>query len=523
MSVDRRQFLQILAAAAGAGVLSGIPLMARAQASGGVLNVVVQPEPPGIMIGIYQNVPSQMVGGNIFEGLLRFDADLKPHPLLAESWEEAPDGMFYSFKLKENVLWHDGKPFTSEDVVFSLDKMLRETHPRVRNFLTAVESITADGPHKVDFRMKHPFAPFIQSFEVGSMPMLPKHLYEGTDYNTNPVNNAPIGTGPLKFAEWQRGSYLKLVANESYHEEGVPSIDAVYFHVIPDGASRATAYETGKVDVLPGGAVEYFDVQRLAELPNSELTTKGWEFQGSQCFLWLNNGSNWIKDKRVRQAIMYALDRESMRDIAFFGYAKVAPSPWNSSTRFYSEDIKQYPRDVEKAKALLSEAGYDGSPIRLLPLPYGETWQRLAEIARENLIEAGIQVELTATDVAGWNQRLGEKDYDIAFSYMSQYGDPALGVARLYTTSNIIEGSPWNNVSAFSNTDLDALFDAGAVEIDPEKRAKIYHDAQALIAEEVPLAWLFEMIWPTIYRANIKNLISSAVGLNDSLGRARIE
>ena len=106
---------------------------------------------------------------------------------------------------------------------------------------------------------------------------------------------------------------------------------------------------------------------------------------------------------------------------------------------------------------------------------------------------------------------------------MSQYGDPALGVARLYTTSNIIEGSPWNNVSAFSNTDLDALFDAGAVEINPEKRAKIYHDAQALIAEEVPLAWLFEMIWPTIYRSNIKNLISSAVGLNDSLGRARIE
>lgn len=523
MSFDRRQFLKVSAAAAGAGVLSGIPLMAQAQAKGGVLNVVVQPEPPGIMIGIYQNVPSQMVGGNIFEGLLRFDAELNPHPLLAESWEEAPDGMFYSFKLKENVLWHDGKPFTSEDVVFSVDTMLRETHPRVRNFLNAVESITADGPYKVDFKMKHPFAPFIQSFEVGSMPMLPKHLYEGTDYNTNPVNTAPIGTGPLKFDEWQRGSYLKLVASENYHEEGVPTIDAVYFHVIPDGASRATAYETGKVDVLPGGSVEYFDVQRLAELPNSALTTKGWEFQGSQCFLWLNNGSKWIEDKRVRQALMYALNREAMRDIAFFGYANVAPSPWNSSTKFYSADIKQYPRDVEKAKALLAEAGYDGSPIRLLPLPYGETWQRLAEIARENLLEAGIQVDLTATDVAGWNQRLGEKDYDIAFSYMSQYGDPALGVARLYTTSNIIEGSPWNNVSAFSNADLDALFDAGAAEINPEKRAKIYHDAQALIAEEVPLAWLFEMIWPTIYRSNIKNLISSGVGLNDSLGRAIIE
>lgn len=521
--MDRRSFIKLAATASGTAILSGIPLMAAAQAKGGVLNVVVQPEPPGIMIGIFQNVPSQMVGGNIFEGLLRFDADLKPHPLLAESWESAADGMSHSFKLKENVLWHDGKPFTSEDVVFSIDKMLRETHPRVRNFLTAVESITADGPHKVDFKMKHPFAPFIQSFEVGSMPMLPKHLYEGTDYATNAVNSAPIGTGPLKFAEWQKGAFLKLVANEQYHETGLPSVEAVYFHVIPDGASRATAYETGKVDVLPGGSVEYFDIERLSQLPNTEITTKGWEFQGSQCFLWLNNTSKWVSDKRVRQALMYALDREAMRDIAFFGYAKVAPSPWNSSTKYYTEDIKQYPRDVAKAKELLKDAGYDGSAIRLLPLPYGETWQRLAEIARENLSEAGINVEFTATDVAGWNQRLGDKDYDIAFSYMSQYGDPALGVARLYTTSNIIKGSPWNNVSAFSNADLDALFDAGAREVDEEKRAKIYHDAQALIAEEVPLAWLFEMIWPTIHRANIKNLISSAVGLNDSLGRARIE
>lgn len=523
MTLDRRKFLKLSTAVAGTGMLSGIPLMAAAQAKGGVLNVVVQPEPPGIMIGIYQNVPSQMVGGNIFEGLLRFDADLNPHPLLAESWESAADGMAYSFKLKENVLWHDGKPFTSDDVVFSVDVMLRETHPRVRNFLTAVESITADGPFKVDFKMKHPFAPFIQSFEVGSMPMLPKHLYEGTDYASNPVNTAPIGTGPLKFAEWSRGTHLKLVANTQYHEVDLPTIEAVYFHVIPDGSSRATAYETGRVDVLPGGSVEYFDVQRLAELPNSEVTTKGWEFQGSHSFLWLNNASKWVSDKRVRQAIMFALDREAMRDIAFFGYAKVAASPWNSSTKYYTENIKQYPRDVDQAKALLAEAGYDGSPIRLLPLPYGETWQRLAEIARENLAEAGITVELTATDVAGWNQRLGEKDYDIAFTYMSQYGDPALGVARLYTTSNIIQGSPWNNVSGFSNPALDALFDAGAVEIDPVKREKIYHDAQALIAEEVPLAWMFEMIWPTIHRSNIKNLISSAVGLNDSLGRVIIE
>ena len=520
--MDRRNFL-FLSAAAGGFALSGIPLVAHAATKGGVLNVVVQPEPPGIMIGIFQNVPSQMVGGNIFEGLLRYDADLKPHPLLATSWDISPDGLTYTFKLKQGVTWHDGKPFTSDDVVFCVDKMLRETHPRVRGLLKAVKSITAPDSHTVRFDMNHPFAPFIQAFEVGSMPMLPKHIYEGKDYATNPVNRAPIGTGPLKFEEWIKGSHIKLVANKAYHESGLPSIDAVYFHVIPDGAARAAAYETGKIDVLPGGSVEYFDVKRLASLPGSEITTKGWEFQGSQCFLWLNNRSKFVSNAKFRQALMYALDRTAMRDIAFFGYATIAPSPFNSSTKYFSKDIKQYSRDVKKAKALLAEAGYDGSPIRLLPLPYGETWQRLAEIARQNLAEAGINVELTATDAAGWNDRLGRWDYDIAFSYMSQYGDPALGVSRLYTTANIIKGSPWNNVSGYSNPALDKLFDDGAAEIDPAKRAAIYLEAQKLITEEIPLAYLFEMIWPTIHRSKIKNLISSAVGLNDSLGRARIE
>jgi len=166
------------------------------------------------------------------------------------------------------------------------------------------------------------------------MPMIPKHIYEGGDFVNNPAHNTPIGTGPLKFNEWVRGSYIHLVANENYHEEGIPSIEGVYFHVIPDAASRAAAFETGKIDVLPAGSVEYFDVKRLSELPGAAITEKGWEFIGSQSFLWLNNREKPIDDVRFRQAIMYALDREAMRDIAFFGYARVAASPLNSSTRF---------------------------------------------------------------------------------------------------------------------------------------------------------------------------------------------
>ena len=236
------------------------------------------------------------------------------------------------------------------------------------------------------------------------MPMVPRHIYEGTDYLNNPANNTPIGTGPYKFKEWRRGSYIQLVRNEQYHEAGLPSVDTLYFHVIPDAASRAAAFESGKLDVLPGGTVEYFDIARLKALPNVETTTKGWEFFGPHSFMWLNNRHPVLADVRVRRAIMYALDREAMRNVAWYGFGKVATGPFNSSVRYYTDQVTRYPRDVARAKQLLKEAGYKGQTLRLLPLPYGETWQRYAEIARQNPAEVGIKLEMTATDVAGWSE-----------------------------------------------------------------------------------------------------------------------
>ena len=190
--------------------------------------------------------------------------------------------------------------------------------------------------------------------------------------------------------------------------------------------------------------------------------------------------------------------------------------------KYYSDDVAKYPRDLAKAKKLLEEAGYQGETLRLLPLPYGESWQRQAEIVRQNLIQAGIKVELTATDVAGWNQRLNEWDYDMAFTYVYQYGDPALGVARNYTTANIAKGSPFNNVEGYSNPKVDELFEAGAREIDPAKRKALYDEVQKLLLQEVPVAWLHEINFPTLYRTKVSNLISSGIGLNDSLGYAKL-
>ncbi|MDS1137849.1 ABC transporter substrate-binding protein [Nitratireductor indicus] len=491
--------------------------------TGGRANVVIQPEPPSLMMGLVQNGPTQMVAGQIYEGLLRYDQKLQPMPQLAKSWDVSEDGLTYTFHLHDNVKWHDGKPFTSADVVFSADVFLRETHARLRTSLEHVESITAPDDTTVIFKLKEPFGPFLGIFEAGTMPMVPKHIYEGTEYKSNPANNTPIGTGPFKFKEWVKGSHILLTKNEDYYEEGKPYLDEIYWHIIPDAASRAVAYETGVVDILPGGSIENFDVQRVSEMENTCITDKGWEYFGPLSWMWLNNREGPTADKRFRQAVMYAMDRNFARDALWNGLGKVAKGPVSSSTRFFSDDVTNYDYDPEKAKALLAEMGYKGETVRLLPLPYGETWQRWAEAVKQNLDEVGINVELVSTDVAGWNQKLAEWDYDIAFTYLYQYGDPALGVARTYLSTNIAKGSQWNNVEGYDNKEVDALFDKAAVAVTAEERQKLYTEVQQKLVDDVPVAWLLELGFPTIYRCNVKDLVTTAIGVNDGFKNAYIE
>jgi peptide/nickel transport system substrate-binding protein len=500
---------------AASGAITMPAVQAAEPKSGGRMDVVIQPEPPGLMLGIIQNGPTQMVAGNIYESLLRYDHDLQPMPSLAKSWESSDDGMVHTFHLKENVTWHDGEPFTAHDVVFSADVFLRETHPRLRVSLEHVESIEAVDDHTVRFTLKDTFGPFMGIFEVGTMPMVPKHIYEGTDFKTNPANNTPIGTGPFKFEEWDKGSYIHLVKNEDYHVAGQPYLDEIYWHVIPDAASRAVAYETGKIDVLPPNSVENFDIPRLAEMEGSCMTTKGREYFAPHAFMWLNNRNAPLDDKRFRQAVMYAIDHDFAKAAIWNGLGKVATGPVSSRTRFHTDNVPKDPRDIDKAKALLDEMGYDGEPVRLLPLPYGETWQRWAEAVRQNLRDAGINVEMVATDVGGWNQKLSDWDYDMAFTYLYQYGDPALGVARTYISSNIAKGSPWNNVEGYRNPEVDKLFARAATAHPAEKRAELYEDVQQILVEDVPVAWLLEIEFPTLYKCDVKNLVNTSVGVNN--------
>ena len=501
--------------------LLALPAAAQDQpVAGGTLNMIVQPEPPMLMLGLNQQGPVQFVGGQIYQSLLTYGTDLSPQPSLAKSWEVSADGLTYTFKLQDGVKWHDGQPFTAEDVVFTGSTFLTEAHPRWRLIHdTYVDSITAPDPATVVFKLKKPFSAFLSSFELSSFPVVPKHIYAGTDFRTNPANQTPIGTGPFKFQEWKRGSYIHLVKNPDYWIKGQPYLDDLYFRVIPDAASRAVAFEQGTVDVLRGGDVEGFEVARLAELPGVQSTTSGWDYYSPLAFMAMNLRKPPFDNKLVRQAVMHAIDRDFVAQTVLFGQAKPATGPIASTTKYYSADVPAYPYDMDKARALIAQSGVDiaATPVSVMAMPYGSQWERLAEYARQQLDQLGFKTTVKAVDAGGWSQAVSDFDFNVTFNFTYQYSHPALGVARHYLSGNIVKGTPFGNNEGYVNARADELLTAGAQAPDDAAAAAAYAEAQKLLVDDVALGWLYEQQNTTLWQGKVHNLVRSGIGLNEAM------
>ncbi|MFF7709634.1 ABC transporter substrate-binding protein [Pseudomonas sp. NPDC007930] len=504
--------------------LSGA-LLGTAHAAG-TLNAIVQPEPPILVLGLNGQAPVQYVASKIYEGLLTYGADLKPQPGLAKAWSISPDGLTYTFTLQDNVQWHDGKPFSADDVVFSVDQFLRKVHPRVRPILNKyLASVSASAPNTVVFTLKEPFAPFISLFGTDNIVIVPKHLYEGTDFASAPANQHPVGTGPFMFEKWDRGSSIILVKNPHYWKAGLPKLDKIVFNVIPDSASRAVAFEKGDVQVLRGGDVDYVDVKRLEKIDGVEKTTQGTEMYSTLTSLVMNERKPPFDNVKVRQAVMHALNRDFIVKNIFFGIGKVATGPISSTTQFYDPNVPAYAFDLKKAKALIAESGVDVSqyPVKILDYPYGSAWSRLAEYTRQSLQQLGFKVDIEATDAGGWAQRVANFDFDLTFHFTDQFGDPAIGVSRLFVSSNIVKGSPFVNNEGYNNPTVDDLFARAASSIDPAQRQALYSQVQKVLVDEVANGYLFENQNVTLYKHSVKNLITSGVGTNSNFESVTVE
>lgn len=508
------RIVKLIAAAGAAAVLA---LSASAQERGGTLKVALHPEPPSAVAGISGTGAAQILSSKIYEGLFEYDFDLTTKGVLAEAWETSEDGLTFTVKLKEGVKWHDGEAFDSSDVVTSY-KVFSKANPNLGVLASQIASVEADGFYSVVFKLRQPMPALIYGLSMGGMAIIPDHIYGGdASYRDNPANSTPIGTGPFKLAEWEKGNFIKLVRNDEYHVNGQPYIDDLYFVIIPDSQGRAVAYEKGSLDVVSASNLELFDVDRLARLPNSESTNKGWEFFSPHAFLWINNEKAPFDDQNFRQALNYAMDKEFIRDVVFSGYARPTRGAIGSRTRFFDPETEAYAFDPGKARALVKNSTYDGREIKLIPASFlGSSWGRLAEYQVQALNDVGINVSLDAMDPGSFLKKLAERDYDMGQMYLYQRADPAVGVSRNFMSIAAKAGSPWNNVAMYKDAETDALLAAADRETDAAKRAELYSKAQRRIADQAPVVWFAELDFPTIYKSKVKDLITNGSGLSSN-------
>ncbi|MEJ0019579.1 MAG: ABC transporter substrate-binding protein [Acetobacteraceae bacterium] len=515
----------LIASAAATGLAPHLAFAQAAPKRGGTLNTILTPEPPILVLGVNNQGPTQLAAGKLFQGLLEYSHTLEPLPQIAKSWTLSDDKKTYTFKLQENVKFHDGHPLTADDVIFSIMKFHTELSPRARPIFAKIKEATAPDPLTVVLTLDQPFDPFILMFDVTACAIVPKHIYEGTDYRTNPANQKPIGSGPFQFVEWQRGNFIRMKRFEQYWAPGEPYLDEIIYNIIPDSQSRALALQTGKVQLTQANDIEPFDVPRFKKMANLEVELAGWEYASQLSWIEINHRVKPLDDVRVRQAISHALDRNFIVSKLWFGIGKAATGPVVSTTKYYDPKVaKLQAYDPNKAKALLDAAGLKPNAkgvrftIKQLALPYGEVWTRLSEYFRTALGHVGIEVVLETTDAGAWAKRIGDWDYETSTNFLSQFGDPTLGVERSYVSSNIKKVT-FTNTGGYSNPKVDELFTIARESGDPAVRSKAFSDVQAILCEEIPQIWLMELAWPTIHEKKLHNVIRTAMGPNAGFGQ----
>ena len=371
-ALTRRHVLGSLAAA-GLSATVGGPAFAN-PVKGGALTTLIFPEPPYLLSAVDPTLQMAVVTTKIYEGLLSYDLDMKPHPLLAESWAVAPDGLSYRFNLRKGVKWHDGRDFTADDVAFSLG-VWKTRHARGRQSYARVVGVDTPDPHTVVIRLSEPAPQMATVFSSYESPVIPKHIFEGKDLMSNPATTAPIGTGPFRFGSWKRGDNIILERNPTYWQDGKPHLDRIVFRFIADASGRAAALESGEAQIGALTPVPLTDMARLTAKPDLVATTQGYDYMAPVLLLQLNVRNKPLDDRKVRQALASAINRDVLTKTVWFGYGKPATSPVSSVVKaWYTTDgVPTYPYDPKKAEALLDEAGYkrgaDGKRFKIADGP----------------------------------------------------------------------------------------------------------------------------------------------------------
>jgi peptide/nickel transport system substrate-binding protein len=534
MMVEASRRAVLAGLAGGMAGFSGwtINLSDRAWAQGQPRRLVgaLEEDPPIICPPMTSIISSFGAGCCVYGALTWVDSKGAIHPELAERWEIAPDGLTYTFYLRKNVVWHDDKPFTSEDVKFTMENVTSKLHPWGRGAFKALDHVDASDPHVAVFHLKTPSPAVMKAVNVAIAGILPKHLWEGTDFVKNPHNKKPIGTGPFKFVEYVQGDRIRYVKNEKYYIPGQPAFDELVQRIIPDAAARVAAFEKGEVDMLYNNSMPFTEIERIKKFPNVNI--KASNVSGAGFLGIINCKSKPYDDVRVRHAVAHGINRGFIRENVMPGFSEnqIGPLP-PAMTDLVNTNLKDYEYSPEKANKILDEAGYarkaDGTrfEFRLLWAAHDIRVTKMADVIRQNLSDVGIVVKLEPLERAALNQKgyIGE-GFDMIIDSYAQGPDPDIGTERLYISSNI-HNPPrvFTNNSSYSNPELDKLFEEQRLQVDVAKRKQVYDRISEIVWDAVPVLPIVAYSGVGAFRNTaVNNMFESADASKDSFARATL-
>ncbi len=439
---------------------------------------------------------SHNIAGMVYNGLVKYDKDMNIVGDLAESWDITAKGLVITFHLRKGVKWHDGQPFTAADVLYTYQVTVDPKTPTAyAEDFRAVKKAEALDDYTFRATYDKPFAPALISW---SSSILPRHLLAGTDITQSPLKRHPIGTGPYKFKEWVAGQKIVLVSNPDYFE-GRPYIDGQITRIIPDTATMFLELRAQNLGMMSLTPLQYTRQTENNLFKNNFNKYRYLSF--AYTYLGYNLKNLLFTDKRVRQAISYAINKDEIISGVLLGLGKPAHGPYKPGTWAYNDNVKKYNYDPQKARELLREAGWtklnsdgvlekDGKPFvfEIVTNQGNETRQKCAEIIQRQLKDIGITVKIRILEWSAFvTNFINKRRFDAVILGWTIPLDP-----DAYDVWHSSKTKPEElNFISYNNPEADEMLVKGRSTFDQNQRKKYYDRFQEILAEDQPYTFLY--------------------------------
>lgn len=435
---------------------------------------------------------SSDINGLVFNGLVKYDKNLVLIGDLAERFEVSDGGKVITFHLRRNVKWHDGTPFTSADVMFTYETLIASTtRTAFATDYLRVQKAEAPDPYTFRVRYAEVFAPSLESWGMG---IIPRHVFAGTDVNTNPANRRPIGTGPYQFKEWLPDEKIVLEAYPDFHA-GRPHIDRYVYRIIPDQSVQFLELRQGTLSMLTPTPDQYNGYQQFF---NSYVKYRYPAFRYDYVAFNLENPL--FKDRRVRRALAMAVNRKEIITGVYQGLAVPSTGPFPPTSWAYNPDVEPYPYDIEAAKNLLAEAGWkdaDGDGVldrngrrfefTLVTNQGNKVRESMALVIQNGFARVGVKMNVRIMEWSVFiHKYVDQKQFEAVLLAWNLARDP--DCLTIWHSSQRAPGQ--YNFAGYVNPEVDRLLEAGVRTFDIDERRRIYHKVHRLIAADVPYIFL---------------------------------